>query len=188
MVTGARTQNQERLPQRRATRLKGYDYSTAGAYFITMCTQDKRCLFGTVENGVMHLNRLGALVEEAWQDLPRRFPGVELDEWMIMPNHFHGIIVFPGDGVRHDAIEVARAFKAVCSTRIRKMLLAAFAWQKGMHDRIIRNERELSAVRAYIANNPKQWELDRDNPERRGRGNSAVARTEFVGKDSVSGA
>jgi REP element-mobilizing transposase RayT len=112
----------------------------------------------------MQINRISSLVCAVWEDLPRRFPGVELDEWRIMPNHFHGILVLPGDGATPGAIEIVRAFKAVCSTQIRKTLMPSFAWQRGMHDRIIRNERELHAIREYIVNNVLKWDLDRENP------------------------
>jgi putative transposase len=81
------------LDQRRSIRLKGYDYSLAGAYFINLVTQDRLCLFGEIVNGEMRLSQLGNTVQREWLRLERRFPGVELDEYVIMPNHLHGIIV-----------------------------------------------------------------------------------------------
>jgi REP element-mobilizing transposase RayT len=78
---------------RRSIRLKGYDYSQAGAYFVTICTQDRACLFGEVVDGEMRLNDVGRMVVAEWERLPERFPDVALDAFVVMPNHIHGIIV-----------------------------------------------------------------------------------------------
>lgn len=78
---------------RRSIRLKGYDYSQLGAYFVTVVTQDRACLFGAVANGEMQLNNAGQIAKAAWADLPARFPSVCLDAFMVMPNHVHGVIV-----------------------------------------------------------------------------------------------
>jgi putative transposase len=78
---------------RRSIRLKGYDYSRPGAYFVTICTQDRACLFGDVIHQDMSLNGAGAIVQKTWIDLPNRFPTIQLDEFVVMPNHVHGIIV-----------------------------------------------------------------------------------------------
>ena len=82
---------------RRSIRLKGYDYSQSGAYFITICTRQRENLFGQVQEGMMHPNRLGGIVQYAWQDLPRHYPHVTLDAFCLMPNHVHGIIVLVDD-------------------------------------------------------------------------------------------
>ena len=86
------------IHHRRSIRLRGYDYSSAGAYFVTICTQGREYLFGDIADGAMHLNGAGRMVAEWWLKLPDKFPGVMLDEYVIMPNHFHGIIVI--DNVR----------------------------------------------------------------------------------------
>jgi REP element-mobilizing transposase RayT len=78
---------------RRSIRLKGYDYSQEGAYFITICTQDRVCLFGDIVDGKMRLNDKGQHVEKCWHEILVHFPNVELDEFVIMPNHVHGILV-----------------------------------------------------------------------------------------------
>ena len=78
---------------RRSIRLKGYDYAQAGAYFVTICTQHRACLFGEVVNGQMQLNDAGRFVEQCWLDIPHHFPHVELEAFVVMPNHVHGIIV-----------------------------------------------------------------------------------------------
>ena len=87
------------IHHRRSIRLKGYDYSQAGAYFITICVKDKKCLFGHVENKKMILNDAGIMIDKWWQKIPEKFPDIELDVYQIMPNHFHAIIINTGAGV-----------------------------------------------------------------------------------------
>ena len=81
---------------RQSIRLKGYDYSQAGAYFVTICTQDRECLLGDIVDGEMRLNDVGQMVQDVWNDLPARYPDVETDGFVVMPNHVHGIIVIVG--------------------------------------------------------------------------------------------
>ena len=83
------------IHHRHSIRLREYDYSATGAYFITICTQDRTCRFGEICEGAIVLNDAGLMVESAWNALPERYPGVELDAFVVMPNHFHGIIVLP---------------------------------------------------------------------------------------------
>ncbi|MEA3238386.1 MAG: transposase [Candidatus Bipolaricaulota bacterium] len=82
---------------RRSIRLQGYDYSRSGAYYVTLCTQDRACLFGEVVDSDMHLNDAGRLVSDAWRALPDRFPTIDLDAFVIMPNHIHGVVVIAVD-------------------------------------------------------------------------------------------
>lgn len=81
------------MKNRRSIRLKEYDYSQSGAYFVTICTQNRECIFGEIVDGQMALNDAGRTINEKWQELKTRFPNIELDEYLIMPNHFHGIIL-----------------------------------------------------------------------------------------------
>jgi REP element-mobilizing transposase RayT len=78
---------------RRSIRLKGYNYAQAGAYFVTICTQGRECLFGEIKNGEMELNPAGRMVQAVWEELPEHYSGVEVDEFIVMPNHVHGIII-----------------------------------------------------------------------------------------------
>jgi REP element-mobilizing transposase RayT len=78
---------------RRSLRLKGYDYAHAGAYFVTICTQDRACLFGNIVDGEMRLNDAGRMVRSVWDEMPGRYPGIETDAFVVMPNHVHGIVV-----------------------------------------------------------------------------------------------
>ncbi|MFZ0133658.1 MAG: hypothetical protein WAK95_14050, partial [Desulfobacterales bacterium] len=81
------------MNRRRSIRLKGYDYSQAGAYFVTICTQNRKCLFGEIEDGNLILNCHGQIVSDTWCDLSNHYFRVKLDHFIIMPNHFHGIII-----------------------------------------------------------------------------------------------
>ncbi|MCK6621639.1 MAG: hypothetical protein HUU32_05625 [Calditrichaceae bacterium] len=83
---------------RKSIRLKGYDYSRAGAYFVTICVQNRECLFGEIRNGKMLLNDFGKIIDHHWQKIPTHFENAALDEYVIMPNHFHGVLWLVGDG------------------------------------------------------------------------------------------
>ncbi|MGF1522371.1 MAG: hypothetical protein ACFBSF_08650, partial [Leptolyngbyaceae cyanobacterium] len=82
---------------RRSIRLKNFDYASPGAYFITICAYRRRCLFGEIIDGEMHLNKLGHVVRDCWRAIPDHFSHVELDEWVVMPNHMHGIVIIVDD-------------------------------------------------------------------------------------------
>ena len=117
---------------RRSTRLKDFDYSRAGVYFVTVCARNRRCLFGNVVHNEMALNKIGVMVHESWNELPDRFPDIELDEFIVMPNHIHGIVHIVGaqfiaprysQGAMNRAPtlgEIIRTFKAVSTYRIRR--------------------------------------------------------------------
>ncbi len=81
------------IHHRQSIRLKEYDYSQNGVYFITICTQNKECLFGEIEDGEMRLNDAGKIIDRWWHKMKNKFPNIELDEYIIMPNHFHGILI-----------------------------------------------------------------------------------------------
>jgi len=106
------------LHHRRSIRLRGYDYSQAGAYFITICTHHRRCIFGHIENQEMVLNEYGQVAYREWEKLPARWPQVELGAFQIMPNHVHGIIIIrdvafhvgaPLAGAQHPGASLAGA-------------------------------------------------------------------------------
>ena len=171
-------------PDRRSIRLRGYDYSTPGAYFITVCTRNRLSLFGRVVDGEMEANCLGAVVEDCWARLPEHYGNVALDAFILMPNHVHGVLIIedgpPGVGAglqparqeaassrrRHGVPEIVRAFKTFSARRINKMRASTGApvWQRGFYDHVIRGEDELDRVRAYITDNPRKWSEDADNP------------------------
>lgn len=176
---------------RRSLRLSGYDYAQAGAYFITICTEGRACLFGEVANGTMRLNAAGQLAVTLWNDLTPRFVGTELDAFVVMPNHVHGVIVLPdrtatvgaslmgaqGNKAATRAAptvgDVVGAFKSLFTVEyirgVKEYRWPAFdrrVWQRNYYEHIIRDEAELARVRRYIDENPLQWELDKENPQR----------------------
>jgi putative transposase len=178
---------------RKSIRLKGYDYTQAGAYFITICTKDRRNRFGTVREGIMQMSSVGRIVQKCWNLLPVHFPNVQVDAFMVMPNHVHGIVVIlddppdfkslsRGGGVhlntptggyyshispRSGSLSVIiRTFKAAVTTWCWRNGHTAFAWQRGYYDHIIRNERSLARIREYIVSNPTRWEYDRNNVQK----------------------
>ena len=170
---------------RRSVRLKGYDYTQEGAYFVTVVTQNHSCLFGELAGETMCLNPAGKVVEECWQAIPDHFPHVELDAFVIMPNHVHGIIRIVGakdfSPVHPDPVSpsdtsvfrspkrtigsVVRGFKIGVTKCFRSNTEIQNVWQRNYHDHIIRNEAALNRIRQYIAENPARWGEDDENPE-----------------------
>jgi len=166
---------------RRSIRIQGYDYSEGGPYFVTVCTQNRKHLFGKIVGDQIQMNEAGCLVKEFWHELPSRFP-VELDAFVVMPNHLHGIITLvgaqfiapeinpePGAINRAPTLgQVMRAYKAVAARKIHLAGLTGFAWQRNYYEHIIRDEKSLDRIREYIHYNPLRWALDRENPDRQG--------------------
>jgi len=173
---------------RRSIRLKGYDYGREGAYFVTVCVKGGQCLLGEIVDGEMMLNEYGRILEACWHDLVNHYAHVVLDAFVIMPNHFHFIIVFVeplvGAGLRpaptqinendshlaptkqHGLPEIVRAIKSFSARRINKCRDATGTpfWQRNYYEHIIRNEHALNAIREYIDNNPLVWEQDKLHP------------------------
>lgn len=170
--------------RRRSIRLKGFDYSQTGAYFVTVCTKNRECIFGHVIDGVMQLNGYGHAVKECWEQIPKHCTNATLDFFIIMPNHLHGIIGIVGNGRgmachaptnRHFGKPVPKSlstiigsFKSAVTKRINQFQNASSLsiWQRNYHEHIIRNQDELHRIREYIVNNPFQWQFDRENPVR----------------------
>jgi REP element-mobilizing transposase RayT len=151
------------IHHRRSIRWKGYDYSSCGVYFITICTHDREHLFGDIVDGQMHLNELGDIADYHWQKLSKYHPQIEIDESIVMPNHLHGIIVIVEPSSDKTAIaEIIRGFKTFSAREINKIrcLRGVPLWQRNYFDRVIRSETELDNVRQYIINNPQNWQKD----------------------------
>ena len=191
---------------RRSIRLPDYDYSSAGAHFLTVCTRQREALLGEIVADVMEVNEYGRVIADVWAGLSERYPGVETDAFEVMPNHMHGIIiVHPPSENKHIVGAIGRmqfglespgaengAIRELPLQDIRdphvrrKMLLPKIVgylkmnaakrinalcgmagtpfWQRGYYEHIIRNDRELCAIRRYIAENPLKWALDSENP------------------------
>ena len=168
---------------RRSIRLKGYDYTQVGAYFVTVTVRGRLALFGEVVDGVMRLNGAGEMAHAVWLGMPGRFPFVEMDAFVVMPDHVHGIVVIRGDGVRApiggvqgnvttDAVPTIRALGDVVGA-YKSLTTAAYMrgvhtsqwppfqkrlWQRNFYERVIRDEHEMNEIRAYIRDNPLRWE------------------------------
>lgn len=159
--------------KRKQNRLTNYNYSQPGYYFVTICTQNRICCFGDVINGEMVLNNYGQTVKTCWFDLPNHYANCNLDEFSVIPNHFHGIIIIApvGNGLKpfptktHGLPEIIRGFKTFSSRKINNLNQINFSWQKSFYDHVIRKDESLDKIREYIKNNPKRWELDTENPK-----------------------
>jgi putative transposase len=154
------------LHHRRSIRLKGYDYSTAGAYFITICTHDREQLFGDIVDRIMVLNELGDIAQLHWQKLERHHANLILDRSLVMPNHLHGMMIL--DSLIEDSksiSEIIGSFKTFSAREINKVrkLKGVPVWQRNYYERIIRTETELDYVRQYIVDNPINWQTDINN-------------------------
>jgi putative transposase len=157
-----------KLHRRRSLRLQGYDYSQAGAYFITACTQHRMTLFGEVIDGEVRLNQAGIIVEDAWDNLPSHYPDLDLDAFIVMPNHVHGIIILTDAPASRCGIpEIMRGFRTFSARSINKRRNTRGAvWQRGYYEHVVRNETALNRIRGYIVNNPARWADDPDNLSR----------------------
>ena len=185
--------------RRRSIRLKDYDYSQSGLYFITICTANKYCLLGTDSEYSVNLSNIGEIARDCWLEIPSHFNNAKLDEFVVMPNHIHGIIVLTDNeekraenfqplqshkqnvGVQyieptlpHNRFQhitpkslgsIIRSYKAAVTRQCHKDKICEIVWQKNYYERIIRSEKELNCLREYIANNPQNWSLDRENPD-----------------------
>jgi len=176
----------------KSNRIPGYDYSTPGDYFITICTQNMVECFGQVINNKMVLNKYGRIVKQNLLNTTKHFNNVLLDEYMVMPNHIHVIFTIVADlnerqhnrtrnrrdvacnvstvnnhyakiSPRRGSLSViVRSFKSACTKQIHELGYSDFAWQTNYYEHIIRNEKSLNRIREYIKNNPANWVGDRN--------------------------
>jgi REP element-mobilizing transposase RayT len=165
--------NKYRIP---SARLQNWDYSSKGAYFITICTHNRAHLFGEIIGNEMHLNETGQLAEKFWMEIPAHFPFVELGNFVVMPNHFHGILIINESTTPPETIKknggknekwkpnsigsIINQFKRIVTINARK-IHADFAWQSRFHDHIIRDNASFHRIQTYIANNPLNWNKDK---------------------------
>ena len=183
---------QSKPKRRKSIRLKNFNYSNAGAYFVTICSQDMACLFGDVLRGETVLNEVGEMIRTAWSEIPYYFKNVQLDGFVLMPNHFHGIVWLieapVGVGPRADPREalgelgqprgvaptalfdIVYQFKSLTTNKYIQGVKTKYykpfnkrLWQRNYYERVIRNEEELNNIRQYIMDNPKKWDDDKYN-------------------------
>jgi len=177
---------------RHSTRLKGYDYSQAGAYFVTIVSYGRECLFGDVVEGVMRVNALGRIVQESWDEIPVHFPNTQVNPFITMPNHVHGIVLI-FDDIRRGTIyraptthtptqqiekfgkptigslpTIIRTFKGSVTRCAGRDLDSGNIWQRNYYEHIIRNQADYERIAGYILDNPLNWNQDDENPQNPG--------------------
>lgn len=162
---------------RRSIRLPGYDYAQPGAYFVTICTKDRRSLFGVIANQAVLLSPIGHIVEQCWLALPNHFPHLSLDAFVIMPDHLHGILVLSGNtvsaqpmphepprGTQPNSLSaIIQNFKSVATRRVNQArhTPGATLWHRNYYERIARDSDALFFIRRYIRNNPARTQRSR---------------------------
>ncbi len=157
--------NKYRIP---SARLKGYDYSQNGAYFITICAKNMEHYFGGITGGEMVLSDAGIIAEKYWNEIPAHFPFAQLDAFAIMPNHIHGILLIAAPNEMTGAPTIGaiiNQFKRICTITAKKQHIPLF-WQSRFYDHIIRAEDEMNKIRGYIDANPQNWQNDENNAMR----------------------
>jgi len=166
-----------------SARCPKWDYTSNGYYFVTICTHNKQSFFGEIINGEMLLNPISEIVALEWQKTEEIRTNIQLDAWVIMPNHIHGIVIIDKETVngvnetfrwnvstkkprlQSDSLgSIIGQFKSVCTRQIWAAGYTDFRWQSRFHDHIIRDEKSLNQIREYIINNPIKWENDEHHP------------------------
>ena len=172
------------LRDRKHIRLRQYDYASDGWYFVTICTQNRECYFGEINDQKMVYTGIGEIARQLWTEIPAHFPGAELGEFVVMPNHVHGII-----GIHRTAVAcnsptacniptknqymasispkpgtlsaMIRSYKSAVTKRCHDNHISNFGWQSRFHDHIIRNQEEFNRIERYIMENTANWETDK---------------------------
>lgn len=157
---------------RKKLRARSFDYATPGTYWVTICIHEMECRFGRVVDGLMRLNEAGCMIDDHWQSLPDRYPGLELDAYVVMPNHLHGIL-FLGtipDDQSASLSAVIGAFKSLTtvdySRGVREGRFPPYdrtLWQRSFQDRIVQSEWRLEELRRYVEGNPGRWQDKHDS-------------------------
>lgn len=163
---------------RKLNRFPGYDYSSNGYYFVTICTKDRKKCFGEINDDKMVLNRYGEIVSNYIEVIPLYYNNIDVDLYVVMPNHIHIIVIIESIdrthvGTGHCPVPTARygllskvikSLKEIITKSIRKDFGDFdFSWQRSFYDHVIRNEKSLNQIREYIINNPQKWAIDKEN-------------------------
>lgn len=145
-------------------RCKKWNYSGPGRYFITITVHLHSHVFGQIRDGIMFHSEIGAIAHQCWSDIPKHYTNAMLGDFIIMPNHMHGILILTGDGrfkTNPSATShIVRMYKSIVTKRC-KHLHPSFRWQRNYHDIIIRDDRAFDIISRYIRNNPRKWHNDR---------------------------
>ena len=146
--------NTEDYPKRKNPRLKGFDYSSENYYFITICTHEKKCIFGKTGN----LSDFGEYANQGLVQIPNHYPNVIVDKAVVMPNHIHAIVYLQGG--KSNLSRVIGSYKSFVTRKIHETNPEMKVWQSSFHDHIIRNECSYQKIWQYIDSNPMNWEKD----------------------------
>jgi REP element-mobilizing transposase RayT len=166
------------IHHRRSIRLEGYDYSQAGVYFVTICCQNKICRFGKITDGEMVLSHIGIMADILWYEIKNHANNIELGEFVVMPNHVHGILIlddtvgathalplppsspsrFQNQG-KNTVSSIIGSYKSAISKHAHRLGFE-FQWQRNYHEHIIRNRESYQHISEYIVNNPARWKDD----------------------------
>lgn len=155
--------------RRHSVRLRGYNYSSPGDYFVTICTFQRECFLCDIERSRVKPTVFGTIVQKCWHSLPSHYSHVTLGTFIVMPNHVHGIITLSqkdSDIPRHGISEMVRWFKGMATKHINRVrgIEGEHVWQRGFYDDIIRTPQEYAAINHYILENPLRWTLDSLHP------------------------
>lgn len=143
------------MKQRKSPRLAYFDYTSPGAYFVTLVCYQRKSLFGAIENDMLFMSPMGEIAHQAWSALPDRIASVELDHFTLMPNHLHGILWLK-ENSPISLLQMINLFKGGVTRQANTRV-----WQRSFYERVIRHDDELNLIRQYIINNPAKWALDR---------------------------
>lgn len=160
-----------------SARLQNWDYSWAGAYFITICTEKRRCYFGEISDKQMKLSPVGAVANVLWHEIPYHVPNIELGAFIVMPNHIHGVLIIPNDKIpmelasknmgkqrfqnigKNSISSMVGSYKSAVTKHARRLGFE-FGWQARFHDHLIRDDGAFQRISSYIKNNPANWAED----------------------------
>ena len=143
----------DRFPNRKSPRIRHYDYSTPNYYFVTICTWNKRCLFGSSH----HLNTYGKIAEQGIHEMVTHFPTIKINKFVVMPNHIHAIIVLNGNV---NLPTIIGLYKSYVTKQIHQYEPTLKIWQSSFHDHVIRNQAAYEKIWLYIESNPDNWNMD----------------------------
>ena len=172
--------DRQHMRNRHTMRIKDFDYSQPGGYFVTICTKHRLYLFGEIFREEMRLSSVCEIAKRFWLEIPKYFPNTELDEFVIMPNHIHAIIIINSSvvGIHHNESlrkhsyqhiipyslgSIIRSYKGAVYRECRRQGYDDFYWQRNYYEHIIRNDKDLNNIRDYIEGNISKWEIDKDN-------------------------
>lgn len=146
-------------PVRKPTRIPNYDYSKDNYYFVTICTHEKKCIFGTVRE----IGRYGKIAADSIDTLSSHYSNVKIDKYVVMPNHIHMIVVIGCNteiSVNPTLSQIIGAYKSEVTRLIHQSALNVQIWQRSFHDHVIRNQRDYERIWNYIHTNPMRWDKD----------------------------